>query len=184
MTGKRDLIRLVRAVASSFGKDRAISSALHALGTRVRDAASPHLTPPLAPLEEPLWTPDGQRACKPNTGSPILVTLKASSRGHVSTDSISSSHTHKHVLEHRPPPRHHSFSTPPPDDGTPTHAPRHRACVTQTTVLLEPRNISYSIPNTYATASSSYTSDRYTSPCAHQRLLSRDATRGSPAVCV
>jgi hypothetical protein len=52
---------------------------------------------------------------------------------------------------------HYSFSTPPPDDGTPTHAPRHRACFTQTTVLLEPRNISYPIRHTHATASSSCT---------------------------
>ena len=185
MTGKRDLIRLVRAVASSSGKDRAISSALHALGTRVRDAASPHLTPPLAPpLEEPFGSSDGQRACKPNTGSPLPAAPRGPSRDHVSTDSSLSSHTHPQSFEHRPPPRHHSFSTPPPDDGTPTHAPRHRACVTQTTVLLEPRNISYSIPNTYATVSSSCTPYRYTSPCAHQRLLSRDAARGSPAVCV
>ena len=40
---------------------------------------------------------------------------------------------------------HYSFSTPPPDDGTTTHAPRHRACFTQTTVLLEPRNVRYPI---------------------------------------
>ena len=79
---------------------------------------------------------------------------------------------------------HHSLSTPPPDDGTTTHAPRHRAYVTQTTVLLEPRNISYPIRNLHATASSSCTQARYTSPRAHHRLLSRDAARGSPAVCV
>ena len=69
---------------------------------------------------------------------------------------------------------HHSLSTPPPDDGTTTHAPRHRAYVTQTTVLLEPRNVSYTIRNLHATASSSCTPYRYTSPCAHQRLLSRE----------
>ena len=79
---------------------------------------------------------------------------------------------------------HYSFSTPPPDDGTTTHAPRHRACFTQTTVLLEPRNVRYPIRITHATASSSCTLARDTSPCAHQRFLSRDAARGFPAVCV
>eukprot|EP00966_Prymnesium_polylepis_P195788 4537773-Prymnesium_polylepis.1 len=38
MTAKRYLLWLVRAVASPPGKDRASSSALHALGIRVRDA--------------------------------------------------------------------------------------------------------------------------------------------------
>eukprot|EP00966_Prymnesium_polylepis_P232901 5386584-Prymnesium_polylepis.1 len=49
MTAERELLRLLRAVASPSGKDTATSSALHALGTRVLDAASPHLTSPLAP---------------------------------------------------------------------------------------------------------------------------------------
>eukprot|EP00966_Prymnesium_polylepis_P029940 695560-Prymnesium_polylepis.1 len=61
MTAKRDLLRLVRAVASSPSKDRAISSAPHALGIRVSDVASPHLTPPFAPPEAPFGPSDGRR---------------------------------------------------------------------------------------------------------------------------
>ena len=143
MTAGRDLLWIVRAVSNVLGKDRAISSALHALGTRVCDAASPHLTPPLAPPEEPFGPSDGRRACKLNTGSPIPAALRGPARDHASSDSSLCSHTH--ILKSRAPAAaaHHSFSTPPPDDGTPTHAPRHRACFTQTTVLLEPRNISY-----------------------------------------
>eukprot|EP00966_Prymnesium_polylepis_P173285 4007849-Prymnesium_polylepis.2 len=58
---------------------------------------------------------------------------------------------------------HYSLSTPPPDDGTPTHAPRDSACFIQTTALLEPRNISYMMRNIHATVSSSCTPARYTS---------------------
>jgi hypothetical protein len=184
MTANRDLLWLVRAVASPYGKDRPTSSALHALGIRVRDAAWPHLTPPLAPPEEPFGPSDGRRACKINTGSPLPAALRRPAHGHVLTDASLRPHTHLVNFRATAAAAHYSFSTPPPDDGTPTHAPRHRACFTRTTVLLEPRNISYPICNRHATASSSCTPDRYTSPCAHQRLLSRDAAKGSPVVCV
>eukprot|EP00966_Prymnesium_polylepis_P119889 2770350-Prymnesium_polylepis.1 len=66
VTAERDLLRLVSAVATPPGKDTAISSAIHALGTLARDAASPHLTPPLAGKlalpEEPLGPSEGRRA--------------------------------------------------------------------------------------------------------------------------
>eukprot|EP00966_Prymnesium_polylepis_P181942 4214519-Prymnesium_polylepis.1 len=61
MTAERDPLRLLRVVASPSAKDRTISSAIHALGTRLRDVASPHLTPPLAPPEEPLGPSDERR---------------------------------------------------------------------------------------------------------------------------
>ena len=184
MTAERDLLRLTRAVAGPSDKATAISSAIHALGARLRDAASPHLTPPLAPPEEPFGPSVGRRACKPNTGSPLPAALRGPASDYVSTDS-SFKVAHSLVnIRATAAAAHYSFSTPPPDDGTPTHAPRDRACFIQTIVLLEPRNISYTIRNTHATASSSCTPARYTSPCAHQRLLSRDAARGSPAVCV
>eukprot|EP00966_Prymnesium_polylepis_P160228 3704393-Prymnesium_polylepis.1 len=62
MTAERDLLCLVRDVASQPGKGTAISSVLHPLGARSRDAASPHLTrPPLAPPEEPFGPSDGRR---------------------------------------------------------------------------------------------------------------------------
>ena len=68
--------------------------------------------------------------------------------------------------------------------GTPTHAPRRRSCFTLTLSLLEPLVVLYPIHNTHATASSSCTPARYTSPCAHHRLPSREAAKGFPAVCV
>ena len=105
VTAKRDLLRLVRAVVSPPGEGRAISSAIHALGTRGRDAASQHLTPPLAPPEEPFGPSDGRRACKLNTGSPLLAALRGPASGHAWTDSSLRSHTHRWTFEHRPPPR-------------------------------------------------------------------------------
>eukprot|EP00966_Prymnesium_polylepis_P029169 677019-Prymnesium_polylepis.1 len=70
-----------------------------------RRHTSPHLTPPLAPPEEPSGPSDERRACKPNTGSPLPAPLRGPARDHVSTDSSLSSHTHIINLEHRPPPR-------------------------------------------------------------------------------
>ena len=104
VTAKRDLLRLVRAVASPLGKDTTLSSAIHALGIRLRDAASPHLTTPLAPPEEPFGASDGRRACKLNTGSPLPAALRGPVRGNISTDASFRPHTHLLNIEHRPPP--------------------------------------------------------------------------------
>ena len=184
VTAKRDLLGLVRAITSPPGKDTAISSAIHALRARSRDAASPHLTPHLVPPEEPFGPSEGRRARKIKTSSPLPATPMRPGCWHVLTDTSLTPLTPP--LQSRAPAAatHYSFSRPPPENGTLTHAPRHRSCFTLTVSLLEPRNMSYQICNTHATASSSCTQARYTSPRSHHRLLSRDAARGSPAVCV
>ena len=105
VTAKRDLLRLVRAVASSPGKDTALSSAIHALGARSRDAASPYLTPPLMPPEEPFGPSEGRRARKIKTSSPLPATPMRPGCYHVLTDTSLTPHTPRYNLEHRPPPR-------------------------------------------------------------------------------
>ena len=105
MTAKRDLLRLARAVASPPGKDTALSSALHALGARSRDAASPYLTPPLMPPEEPFGPSEGRRARKIKTSSPLPATPMRPGCCHILTDTSLTPHTPRYNLEHRPPPR-------------------------------------------------------------------------------
>ena len=73
-------------------------------------------------------------------------------------------------------------NTPPPDDGTPIHAPRHRTCFTQTLSRADPLVVRYTIHTRYATSLISYTKSRHASRRAHHRLPSRDAARGFPAV--
>ena len=73
-------------------------------------------------------------------------------------------------------------NTPPPDDGTPIHAPRHRTCFTQTLSRADLLVVRYKIHTRRATSSISYTKSRHASRRAHHRLPSRDAARGFPAV--
>ena len=104
MTAKRDFLGLARAITSPPGKDTAISSAIHALRARSRDAASPHLTPPLVPPEEPFGPSEGRRARKIKTSSPLPATPMRPGCWHVLTDTSLTPLTPPYNLEHRPPP--------------------------------------------------------------------------------
>ena len=184
MTAKRDLLRLLRAVASPHGKDTAVSSAIHALGASLArcGVATPHTASRAA--RGALWTLGRTTSVQAQHGLSTACRAQGTSQwSRLDRFKLKIAYS---PVDFRAPAAaaHYSFSTPSPDDDTPTHAPRHRACFIQTTVLLEPRNIRYPIRNTHAKASSSCTSDRYMSPCAHHRLKSREAARGFPAVCV
>eukprot|EP00966_Prymnesium_polylepis_P048954 1132933-Prymnesium_polylepis.1 len=88
--------------------------------------------PPLAPPEEP-WSLGRTTSVQAQHGIPTACRVQGTSP-RSRFDRFKLKTAHPLVKLRLTAAAHYSFSTPPPDDGTPTHAPRHRVCFMQTTV--------------------------------------------------